>query len=63
MVHLPEQTIYCPYCGEPQTIIIDVTSGDCNYIEDCQICCRPIEFDIHVHSDESFELSVRHENE
>jgi len=36
------QTITCPYCGEPLTIAIDVSVRRQEYIEDCQICCRPI---------------------
>ncbi|MCE2027928.1 CPXCG motif-containing cysteine-rich protein [Sessilibacter corallicola] len=63
MQQLPEQTIYCPYCGEPQVVIIDPSDGDCHYIEDCQVCCRPIEFHLTVYTEDSFEITVRHENE
>ncbi|HKJ82622.1 MAG TPA: CPXCG motif-containing cysteine-rich protein [Mariprofundaceae bacterium] len=38
--------IRCPYCGEPVTLLIDTSAGGQRYIEDCQICCRPI--DLHV---------------
>lgn len=36
--------INCPYCGERFEAIVDATSGDADYIEDCPVCCRPIEF-------------------
>ncbi|MBK5969366.1 MULTISPECIES: CPXCG motif-containing cysteine-rich protein [Thiorhodovibrio] len=39
-----EQTlVQCPYCGE--TITTEVDGWDSHhFIEDCPICCRPIEF-------------------
>ena len=39
---LPSTTIHCPYCGEPIELLVDDSAGDQRYIEDCQVCCRPI---------------------
>ncbi len=36
------QTIRCPYCGEAVEIFIDRSVRKQEYIEDCQVCCRPI---------------------
>ncbi|HKC16173.1 MAG TPA: CPXCG motif-containing cysteine-rich protein [Steroidobacteraceae bacterium] len=36
--------VECPYCGEPFTTVLDLSAGSASYIEDCQICCQPIEF-------------------
>ena len=36
----------CPWCGERLETRIDLSSPDTGYIEDCQVCCRPIEFGI-----------------
>jgi hypothetical protein len=33
----------CPYCGERFVTAIDLSSGGFAYIEDCQVCCQPIE--------------------
>jgi len=34
--------VSCPYCGEPVEIVLDPGSGsDQEYVEDCEICCRP----------------------
>ena len=33
----------CPYCGEPLELWVDVSAGDQDYVEDCAVCCRPIE--------------------
>ena len=33
---------YCAYCGEPSTTFIDISGGFTQqYVEDCQVCCRP----------------------
>jgi len=34
--------IACPYCGEPIEIVVDCSVESQSYIEDCQVCCRPI---------------------
>lgn len=44
MTPLTEQTISCPYCGESINVLIDSTDAGQEYIEDCQVCCRPIVF-------------------
>jgi len=37
-----EASVLCPYCGEVNVIAVDPGSGpQQEYIEDCQICCRP----------------------
>ena len=41
---LDEYTAACPYCGESFSTTLDTSAGSQDYIEDCQICCRPILF-------------------
>lgn len=36
------KTVRCPYCGERLVIFIDRSVRAQTYIEDCQVCCRPI---------------------
>ena len=38
--------VQCPYCGEPFETLVDYSAGSSSYIEDCQVCCRPIEFHV-----------------
>jgi len=40
----PEEpvTINCPYCGESQVKVIDLGDMTGEYIEDCEVCCRPM---------------------
>jgi hypothetical protein len=44
-------SVQCPYCGEPFETLLDLSAGSASYIEDCQICCRPIEIGIDVDVD------------
>ena len=41
---LQEVDIYCPYCGEEITALLNPEEVGSDYIEDCEVCCRPIEF-------------------
>ncbi|HEX6617571.1 MAG TPA: CPXCG motif-containing cysteine-rich protein [Gemmatimonadales bacterium] len=37
-----EATVTCPYCGEVNEIALDPGGGaHQEYVEDCQVCCRP----------------------
>ena len=40
--------IQCPYCGESIEIVIDGSLEQQSYIEDCSVCCRPIELAVTV---------------
>ncbi len=39
---LEEIGLYCPYCGEPITVLVDASEQAQEYIEDCEVCCRPM---------------------
>ncbi len=41
-------TVSCPYCGEALEVELDLSAGSQRYIEDCQVCCQPIEFLVEV---------------
>jgi hypothetical protein len=45
---LQSSGVLCPYCGETFETVIDLSCGSTSYIEDCQVCCRPIEFRLEV---------------
>ena len=36
-------TVQCPYCGESFETAVDPSAGSYRYVEDCQVCCQPIE--------------------
>jgi hypothetical protein len=42
-------TVTCPWCGEPNELVIDCSVPQQEYIEDCFVCCRPMR--VRVESD------------
>jgi hypothetical protein len=40
---LINRRIHCPYCAEALEIQLDLSAGGQEYIEDCQVCCQPIQ--------------------
>lgn len=46
--------VQCPFCGEWVDTVIDLSAGSFRYIEDCQVCCQPMELVGDV--DERYEL-------
>ena len=36
-------SVQCPYCGERFETAVDLSAGSFSYVEDCQVCCQPIE--------------------
>lgn len=63
MLRLDEQAIHCPYCGERLSILVDPSVPEQEYVEDCQVCCRPIVVRVVVAEDGESAVSVRSEND
>lgn len=52
-------TVCCPYCGEVNEIALDPGSGSHQeYVEDCQVCCRPWQVAVQYLPDGSVDVSV-----
>lgn len=62
MQPLHEKSVSCPYCGERIEVLLDASVPHQVYIEDCQVCCRPIVFEVTAAGDEVF-VFVKSENE
>ncbi len=58
MNQLHERSVFCPYCGESIDVLVDDSVAEQEYIEDCQVCCRPIEFRVAVDPSGQLELQV-----
>ena len=54
-----EISVDCPYCGEPLELWVDRTGGSSQkYIEDCAVCCQPMEVFVALEDDEAEGCSV-----
>lgn len=38
-----ESYFCCPYCFQTISMVFDIYYGQQTYIEDCEVCCHPIE--------------------
>ena len=48
----------CPHCWESQLKMIDPSVGFQEFIEDCEVCCNTIKFQIGVSYNEVSEFSA-----
>ena len=55
--------IGCPYCGEEIELLIDASAGEQDYIEDCQVCCKPINVSIKLDNEGDMSVTVRSDDE
>jgi hypothetical protein len=63
LFELTEKTVECPYSGEAIDVLLDPNESDQSYIEDCQVCCRPIVFNVIDSGDGDLQVLVKADNE
>jgi len=56
-----ETEVQCPYCGELTTVTGDEVGG--RSVEDCVVCCRPIDVIASVSEDGELSVTVRRQDE
>ncbi|MFQ3349776.1 MAG: hypothetical protein ACI87X_000562 [Candidatus Arcticimaribacter sp.] len=42
---MEEHFFQCPYCWEEISMLLEPSSTVQQYIEDCEVCCRPIQIE------------------
>lgn len=48
---MEEAFVTCPHCWENISVLVDVSvNGKHQYVEDCEVCCNPLDFRILVNS-------------
>jgi len=55
-------SVFCPYCGESVELLVDATLPSQQYVEDCEVCCRPMVVTIDASADEPV-VTAQRENE
>lgn len=53
-----ERRVRCPFCGEPISVLLDPSGGGQSYVEDCQVCCRPMQISFEVDDGDFRNLQV-----
>jgi hypothetical protein len=52
----------CPYCGETIELAIDCSVAEQEYIEDCYVCCRPIQVVAYINDEGIPSINLYDEN-
>ena len=52
LIIMIEKEFTCPYCWENQSRLFDPSIQNQNFIEDCEVCCNPIDFQISIENNE-----------
>ncbi|WP_347373945.1 CPXCG motif-containing cysteine-rich protein [Aequorivita sp. Q41] len=47
-----EYYFQCPYCWEEVSMLLDPSVRFQKYIEDCEVCCNPIELEVSFEANE-----------
>ena len=47
---MDEYFFQCPYCWEEISMLFDSSVNSQTYIEDCEVCCNPIEIEVKFHN-------------
>lgn len=57
------QVIQCPYCGEQIEVLVDWSITTQEYVEDCQVCCKPMTLSITIDDGRGAQIDARPETE
>ncbi|MEO1031629.1 MAG: CPXCG motif-containing cysteine-rich protein [Bacteroidota bacterium] len=49
---MEEYFLQCPYCWEQISMLVDISQNLQSYVEDCEICCNPIQVSVVVENRE-----------
>lgn len=55
---MEEYFFQCPYCWEHISMLIDISQNYQNYIEDCEVCCNPIQLQVSIANHEIVTFSA-----
>jgi len=62
MNQLEEWPLSCPYCGENISVLVDCSVLQQTYIEDCQVCCQPIELVVMIDLENKISVHARRDD-
>ena len=53
----------CPYCGERIDVSVDCSEAEQDYVEDCPVCCQPMEVQLRIDDAGNVTLNLRTSSE
>ena len=54
-----EHFFTCPYCWQEISMVLDVSEPHQTYVEDCEVCCKPIEVEYTLNGESVAEFEAR----
>ncbi len=48
---MEEHFFQCPYCWEEISMLLEPSISEQQYIEDCEVCCRPIQIEFNFNKE------------
>ncbi|MDC6384968.1 CPXCG motif-containing cysteine-rich protein [Flagellimonas taeanensis] len=56
---MDEHFFQCPYCWEEISFLLDSSISKQTYVEDCEVCCNPIEVSLAFEGQELIAFEAR----
>lgn len=60
---LEQTAVTCPYCGEAIELLVDTSAGSQDYVEDCEVCCQPIDVRVRLDRDGDPVVEALHQDD
>jgi hypothetical protein len=58
------ENFFCPYCGETNELLVDISGGPHQeFVVDCEVCCAPIAVRLQIRGEDIIAIDVRRESE
>lgn len=58
------ENFLCPYCGESNELVVDISGGpNQEFVVDCEVCCAPIVVRLKVRGGVVASVEAQRENE
>ena len=54
-----EHFFTCPYCWENISMVLDTSVRSQTYVEDCEVCCKPMKIRYVINHDEVIEFEAK----
>jgi len=55
---MKEHTFTCPHCWQQISMLLDVSVPKQTYIEDCEVCCNPIQINVQFLHEELIHFQI-----
>jgi len=53
-----EKTFLCPHCWQRISVVINTLDPAQTFVEDCHVCCNPIQISYTLREDEDGDLEI-----